>query len=71
MWLSLQCRAHSFTTLAGVSRIPMISEPGMVLDRQDAAVRLTRVVEIPRTMFWHAPGASHGCAPTRQFPLWK
>eukprot|EP00959_Pyramimonas_sp_CCMP1952_P210306 4401136-Pyramimonas_sp.AAC.1 len=27
---------------------------GITPDRQDAAVRLIRGVEIPKTMFWHA-----------------
>eukprot|EP00959_Pyramimonas_sp_CCMP1952_P229927 4807261-Pyramimonas_sp.AAC.1 len=37
-------------------------------DRQDATVRLIRVVLISRTMFWNASGSSNGCLPTRQFP---
>eukprot|EP00959_Pyramimonas_sp_CCMP1952_P149017 3117913-Pyramimonas_sp.AAC.1 len=45
--------------------------PGTILDRQDAAARLIRGVEIPRGMFWHASGSSNCCSPTRQFPQWK
>eukprot|EP00959_Pyramimonas_sp_CCMP1952_P347853 7286353-Pyramimonas_sp.AAC.1 len=36
-------------------------------DRQDAAVRVIRGVDIPRIMFWHAAGSSNGCL---QFPQW-
>eukprot|EP00959_Pyramimonas_sp_CCMP1952_P323573 6771457-Pyramimonas_sp.AAC.1 len=40
-------------------------------DREDAAVRLIRGVEIPRTFFRHASRSSNGCLPTRQFTQWK
>eukprot|EP00959_Pyramimonas_sp_CCMP1952_P003249 67424-Pyramimonas_sp.AAC.1 len=44
---------------------------GRILDRQDAAVRLTRSVEIQRTLLWHASGSSNSCLLARQLPQWK
>eukprot|EP00959_Pyramimonas_sp_CCMP1952_P171435 3582085-Pyramimonas_sp.AAC.1 len=41
---------------------------GTVLDREGAALRLIRGVEIPKAIFWHASGSSNCCRPTRQFP---